>query len=120
LLRRRFAVINLWRPIQGPLEEAPLALCDASSVASQDLIPSALVYPDRVGETYGVVHNPRHRWFYFPNQQRDEALLIKCYDSDERRARFTPHGSFNDPTAPPHPRPRESIEARTLAFFDGD
>jgi hypothetical protein len=32
LLRRRLAVISAWRPIRGPLYDAPLALCDASSV----------------------------------------------------------------------------------------
>jgi hypothetical protein len=117
LLQKRFAIINLWRPIRGPLEDAPLALCDASSASEQDFIVSALVYPDRVGETYGVAYSDRQQWFYFPDMEPDEAILLKCFDSDEERARFTPHGAFQDPIIA-KPRPRESIELRTLAFFD--
>ena len=50
--------------------------------------------------------------------RHDEALVFKVYDSmKDGRARFTAHTAFDDPTTPPHARPRESIEIRTLAFF---
>jgi hypothetical protein len=50
--------------------------------------------------------------------RRDEALVFKVYDSEtDGRARFTPHTSFDDPTTPPGAPPRQSIEARALAFF---
>src|ERR1700761_173506 len=81
LLKGRVQVINLWRPIRGPLLDSPLAMCDAQSVASGDLIASDLIYPNRQGETYSVRFNPAHRWFYFPKMTSDEALLLKCYDS---------------------------------------
>jgi hypothetical protein len=117
LLRGRVQVINLWRPIRGPLRDAPLAVCDAGSVAASDLVPSDLVYRDRVGETYGVTYNPAHRWFYVPEMQPDEALLLKCFDSaTDGRSRFAPHTAFDDPTAPADRLPRESIEVRTLVF----
>ena len=117
LLRGRVQVINLWRPIRGPLRDAPLAVCDARSVAQGDLVPSDLVYRDRVGETYGVKYNPQHRWFYVPDMLADEALLLKCYDSaTDGRARFAPHTAFEDPTAPADVAPRESIELRTFVF----
>jgi hypothetical protein len=117
LLRGRVQVINLWRPIRGPVRDAPLAVCDASSVAAGDLVPSDLVYRDRVGETYGVTYNPAHRWFYVPEMQPDEALLLKCFDSaTDGRARFAPHSAFEDPTTPADVLPRESIEIRTLVF----
>lgn len=120
LLRRRFAIVNLWRPIRGPLLDAPLALCDAGSVAPGDLVASDLVYPNRVGETYAVAFNPAHRWFYVPAMRTDEAVLIKCYDSaEDGRARFAPHTAFDDPTTPPDAPPRESIELRTLVFWSG-
>jgi hypothetical protein len=119
LLRGRVQVINLWRPIRGPLRDAPLAVCDAGSVASGDLVPSDLVYQNRVGETYGVTYNPAHRWFYVPEMQPDEALLLKCFDSKtDGRARFAPHTAFEDPTAPADVLPRESIEIRTLVFHE--
>jgi hypothetical protein len=48
----------------------------------------------------------------------DEALVFKVYESlQDGRARWTAHTAFKDPTAPPHARPRESIEIRTLGFF---
>jgi hypothetical protein len=119
LLRGRVQVINLWRPIRGPLRDAPLAVCDASSVTPEDLVASDLVYQTRVGETYGVHYNPAHRWFYVPEMQPEEALLLKCYDSaTDGRARFAPHTAFEDPTAPADVLPRESIEIRTLVFHE--
>jgi hypothetical protein len=117
LLQGRVQVINLWRPIRGPLRDAPLAVCDARSVAPNDLVPADLVYRHRVGETYAVTFNPSHRWFYVPDMQPDEALLLKCFDSaKDGRARFAPHTAFEDPTAPADILPRESIELRTLVF----
>ena len=80
-------------------------------------MPSDLVYQNRVGETYAVTYNPEHRWFYVPEMQRDEALLLKCYDSAaDGRARFAPHTAFEDPTAGDDIAPRESIELRTFLF----
>ena len=116
LLCHRFEIVNVWRPIRGPLRDAPLAVCDATTVAFTDFVPSDLVYRDRTGETYRVKYNPAHRWFYLPEMRVDKAILIKCYDSAEDKARFTAHSSFEDPTAPKDVLPRESIELRTLAF----
>jgi hypothetical protein len=119
LLKRRFAIVNVWRPIRGPLHDAPLAVCDAGSVADGDLVPQDLIYRDRTGEIYGLNFNPAHRWYYAPAMRADEALLLKCFDSQkDGRARFMPHTSFADPNAPADMLPRESIELRTLVFFD--
>jgi hypothetical protein len=117
LLKGRVQVINMWRPIRGPLRDAPLAVCDSRTVAADDLVPSDLVYRDRTGETYSVRYNPAHRWFYVPEMQRDEALLLKIADTKaDISARFMPHTAFTDPTTPPDAFPRESIELRTLVF----
>jgi hypothetical protein len=117
LLRKRFAVINVWKPMRGPVRNAPLAVCEAGSIRPGDLVPTDLNYRDRTGEVYSLSFNPQHRWFYYPNMQADEAMLLKCYDSDANRARFTAHTAFDDPSAPADAPPRESIEVRTLAFF---
>jgi hypothetical protein len=117
LVKGRVQVINLWRPIRGPLRDAPLAMCDGQSVEPGDLIASDLIYPNRSGETYSVKYNASHRWFYFPEMTPNEALLLKCYDSaTDGRTRFAPHTAFIDPTTPPDAAPRESIEVRTLVF----
>ena len=117
-LKNRFAVINVWRPIRGPVQDVPLTVCDAQSMAQADFVATDLKYQDRTGEVYSVTFSPRHRWFYFPNMQKNEAILLKCYDSmDDGRARFTAHSAFEDPTSPADAAARESIEARTLVFF---
>lgn len=118
LLRHRFSIINIWRSIAGAIQQSPLAVCDTQSIAPTDLIATDLVYRHRVGETYAIAYNPEHRWFYFPQMQRHEALFIKCFDSaEDGRARFAAHTSFDDPTSPLDAPPRESIELRTLVFY---
>ena len=118
LLKRRFAVVQVWRPILNPVQREPLAIADARSIGTKELIPSSRVYPDRVGEVYHCTFNPEHRWYYFPNMQRNEAVVFKTFDSSkDGRARWTAHTAFDDPTSPPDAPPRESIEMRTLAFF---
>jgi hypothetical protein len=127
LADHNFALINLWRPIIGPVLDTPLALCDAASVAAEDLIVTDIHHfaegdvttPAHRGMIYGLRHNPAHRWFFASAMQPDEVLLLKCYDSrQDGRARFVPHTGFQNPACPEEFVPRESIEARTLVVFD--
>jgi len=118
LLQRRAAIINVWRPIHHEARDWPLAFADARSVARDDLLPSDLIFPHRKGEIYGVAYNPAQQWRFVPDLRVDEAILIKCWDSDAKVAQFTPHTAFEDPTTPEGTPPRESIEFRTIAFFD--
>lgn len=116
-LKHRFAIINLWRPL-ATVEQLPLALCDARSIAPSDLVPSDLVYPDKVGETYSFLPNPEHRWYWFPRLRSDEALLLKIYDSrEDGTARLTAHSAFVHPDTLPDAAPRRSIELRALVFW---
>ncbi len=117
LLARRFAVINVWRPICARVEESPLAICDARTIEPGDLVLHDLIYRDRMGEVYSLAYNAAHKWYYFPQMRKNEVMLIKCYDSRPDVARFTAHSAFDDPTSAPDATPRESIEVRTLAFF---
>jgi hypothetical protein len=118
LMKNRFAIIQVWRAINQPIESNPLAVADAKSIAPEDLLVAERRYPHRVGQTYRLKYSPSHRWYYFPRMRRDEALVFKVYDSEkDGRARFTPHTSFDDPGTPPGAPPRQSIEARALAFF---
>jgi hypothetical protein len=118
LLKRRFAIIQVWRPIRHPVETFPLAICEARTLSPDNLVISERRYPNRVGQTYAITYNPAHKWFWFPRMRREEALVFKVYDSlKDSRARWTAHTAFEDPTSPPHARQRESIEIRTLAFF---
>jgi hypothetical protein len=118
-LKRRFVEINVWRPIRGPVRRDPLGLVDGRSIAPDDLVTTKLIYPDRTGEIYYGAYNPAHRWYYFPDMEDHEAILVKCYDSaTDGRTRFSLHAAFADPNISADAPPRESIEVRTFAFFD--
>jgi hypothetical protein len=118
LLKRRFAIIQTWRPIRHPVETWPLAMADAHTLSPSDMIISERRAPGRIGQTYAIKYNPAHKWYWFPRMRREEAYVFKVFDSmKDGRARWTAHTAFEDPTTPPHARPRESIEIRTMAFF---
>ena len=118
-LKKRFGSINVWRPIVGPVETAPLAICGWDTLDDANLIPAERRYQDRIGGVLHLCYNPAQRWYYFPKMERDEVVLLKCFDSlEDGTAKWTCHGSFRDPDAPAGARPRESIEIRTLYFYD--
>lgn len=116
---RRFCIVNIWRSTSTPILDTPLAVCDARTVAASDLVSGEIRYPDRVGEIYLFEHSDRHRWHYYPEMNRDEALVFKQYDSQVSGvARFTPHAAFDLPDIPAEAPLRESIEVRCLVLFD--
>ena len=115
----RIVQINVWRPITGPVRRSPLALADASSVRPEELVATDQIFPDRVGEIYSLAYAPTQRWYYAPEITPDEVVLIKGWDGDPARARFTPHGAFALPITPADAAPRESIELRTYAVIEG-
>ena len=131
----RFAIINVWRSIaETPVETHPLALCDSRSVAPHDLVVFEIHYQDRIGENYFAKHASRHQWYYYPGMTRDEALLIKQWDSDGILAKtqgkqadgantnapcsFSFHSAFNDPATPSNAPDRWSIEVRCMVIYD--
>jgi hypothetical protein len=117
-LQHRFAIINVWRSIAGPVLNSPLACCDAQTIDATDLVASERRAKERIGELELVSWNPAHQWFYYPQMSRDEALLIKTFDSArDGRARRSIHTAFSNPLAPPDAPARESIESRLLVFF---
>jgi len=119
LLRRRFAIVQLWRPVTDVVRSHPLAIADARSIESADLIRVQRRSAERIGETYSLSFNAKHRWYYFPNMAPDEALIFKVFDSNlDSLARFTAHTAFEDPTTPAGAPARESIEMRLLVFYD--
>jgi hypothetical protein len=118
LLQKRVAFYNVWKPLYRRVDELPLAMCDATSDADEDMLRMELKYRERTGEIYVMRYSPSHRWYYFPKMEPDRALLLKTYDSEtDGRARFMGHSAFEDPTTPADALKRESIEVRTMAFF---
>ena len=131
----RFSIINVWRNIAAePVATHPLALCDAQSVTPEDLVVFEIHYQDRIGENYFSKHASRHQWYYYPAMTRDEAMLIKQWDSAGLLARsegrqadsddtqapctFSFHTAFADPSTPPDAPERWSIEVRCIAMFE--
>lgn len=128
----RFLCFSLWRTFSPPPQDWPLALCDYRSVDDSEGVPNVKVDVDEIptgdalfapipGEEEMAAasifhHNPAHRWWYFPDMTRDEAIFIKFHDSDHSRAWRAPHTAFH------HPRPgshvRESYEFRGVAYFE--
>ncbi len=118
-LERRFAIIQTWRSIAPRVERDPLALCDGRTIPEEGFIPYQRRYRYRTGETYHIAYNPAHRWFWFPQMTREEALVFKVYDTDAAAGvRFTAHTAFDDPNTPPNAAIRESIEMRALVFYE--
>jgi len=109
LLKNRYQLINVWRPIENPASDFPLAVIDWRSTVPQDFVKVDLLYPKRQdgddgddrgkevlpdatsvtstegyeikGETYGVRPNENHKFFYLKDMTPDEAMFIKCFDS---------------------------------------
>ncbi|KIJ54030.1 hypothetical protein M422DRAFT_25018 [Sphaerobolus stellatus SS14] len=119
LLKHRYQIINIWRPISHPADESPLAVCDYRSLnRDTDLIPTILRFPTHDGETFGVNYSPNHKWKYLRGMTPEEVLLIKCFDSNKEVATLTPHTAFVDPKTPKDAPHRESIELRALVFYE--
>src|SRR5262244_2695718 len=120
LLQRRFAIIQVWRPIRHPVETYPLAMADAQTLSPQDMIVSERRAPGRIGQTYAIKYNPEHKWYWFPRMRRDEAYVFKVFDSmKDGRARWTAHTAFEDPTTPPHARHEKASKSARWHFFRG-
>lgn len=118
LEKRRFAIINVWRPLAGPVLDQPLVLCDATTVRDSDLVSIERRDEERVGELQVALHDPQQRWYYFPRMQTSEVIVFKTFDSAlDGRTRFTLHSSFRDAATPRGTPPRESLETRCLVFF---
>lgn len=152
LLQKRFQLINVWRPLGHEAADHPLGVIDWRSATKADLTPVNLLYPERNdgddddrgkeklpdaatlqstdgykvgGETYSVLPNPKHRFYYVKDMRPDEVMFLKCFDSasaenggDSSLAGFTPHTAFDDPNTPKDAKPRQSIEVRCLVFYE--
>ncbi|KAJ9442796.1 hypothetical protein DIPPA_16099 [Diplonema papillatum] len=132
----RWGIINLWRNIADePVYVNPLAMCEAATVATDDLVVFEIHYADRVGENYFARPKEGHQWYYYPLLKKEEALLLKTWDSAGRLARtqgaesdpgsmssepctFSFHSAFVDPTTPDNAPDRWSIEVRCVVLFD--
>ena len=113
-LAGRYRIVNVWRPINGPVETSPLAFAEADSLKAEDLVPIEHRYPDRTGETAGIRHSEAQQWWYWSGMTEEERILLLCFDS-ARQEKRVPHTAFVDSRAEDG-KPRESVEVRALVF----
>ncbi|MWV26724.1 CmcJ/NvfI family oxidoreductase [Aurantiacibacter rhizosphaerae] len=119
----RSAQYNVWRVLSDPPQDVPLGLCDFTSLQDGDLLPCRAIFDPLDGSpewgfpNYLLAHNPAHRWFYYSNMHRGEALVFKTSESDPDCAQLMPHGAFDNPLAPPDAAPRISLEMRGTAYW---
>lgn len=120
LKKKPWAIIQVWRPLVGPVQDSALGFVDAATLAHDDILPVDLHLTEQFSlEVNYVVHNPSHRWFWTSQMQEDEAYVFVNYDSrDDGRARFTPHSTIVDPDVPEDAPIRQSIETRAFVFWD--
>lgn len=122
MLQGRYRIINIWRPLNGPVQASPLGFASSSSLKDEDLIPIEHRYPDRTGETAGIRYNASQKWHYLSGMRNDERLFLECFDSEATKPGTkvlggrVPHTAFQDPRTPKNAVGRESIEVRALVF----
>lgn len=116
LLQGRYRIINVWRPLNGPVQAHPLGFASAENVEDKDLVPVEHRYPHRTGETAAVQYNENQKFSYWSGMQNNESLFLKCFDSQEGVGQRVPHTAFIDPRTPEGARGRESIEVRALVY----
>lgn len=109
LLKGRYQIINVWRPIGHPASDFPLAVMDWRTISpEEDMMGVDVLYPkvdnaddydngkksrpeestflstegyEVKGEIYAVTPKADHRFYYVKDMTPDEVLLIKCFDS---------------------------------------
>ncbi|EXJ70810.1 uncharacterized protein A1O5_05800 [Cladophialophora psammophila CBS 110553] len=155
LLKGRYQIINVWRPIANPATDFPLAVVDYRTTEPSDMVKVDLLYPKREtngfhddddrgkevlpdpssasstagyevkGETFAIRPNDKHKFFYMKDMTPEEVMFIKCFDSASEVnggkkgvAGYTPHTAFVDPQTPADAPGRQSIEVRTLVFYE--
>ena len=121
----RSAQYNVWRSLAGGTQDVPLGLCDYASVAREDLLDCQAIFdpldrsPQWCFANYLLAENPAHKWFYYSDMTRDEAIVFKTSESDPERAQLMPHGAFDNPLAGPDAPPRVSLEMRGTCYWYG-
>ncbi|WP_245319905.1 CmcJ/NvfI family oxidoreductase [Bradyrhizobium sp. LMTR 3] len=119
----RLMVIQAWRALSPPPQDFPLAFCDASTVRDSDMLVHDYVSntrnePGSAFKSCALRFSADQRWYYFPEMTADDLVLFKGYDSEEHYKPQAPHSAFDDRRAHPNAKPRESVEARFLVYYD--
>ena len=97
--RLRLCIINVWRPLRGPICDHPLCLAESPSIPDSDLVEIDHLYHHRKGETYHCRYRgvTDHRFWYLSSMETSDVWMIQCFDSmldRHGRRRRCVHASF--------------------------
>ncbi|MEM6663058.1 MAG: CmcJ/NvfI family oxidoreductase [Pseudomonadota bacterium] len=114
-----FAFINVWRPVDAPINSSPLGFVRPSSLNPEDWVLLDLIYPDRTGQIMGLVGNAGHEWLYQSKMTPDDVVFFNIYDNRGRPS--IAHSALDMVEDPSVNSVRKSIESRTLIrYASGD
>lgn len=116
LLQGRYRIVNVWRPLNGPVQKSPIAVASSASSNEEDLITVHQTYADRTGQTKAVKFHKDQEWYYLSGMKNDERLLLQSVDSAALKGGSVPHTAFNHPDEGAYSLERESIEVKTIVF----
>lgn len=112
-LDKEYDMINVWKPLVGPNNDWPLALCDYSTIQPADIVQADVLHVDRITENQLLHPNAQHRWYYVENQQHNDLIVFRNVDSMGKRA-VGFHAAVPNPSS--EGPPRTSVEVRFVAF----
>jgi hypothetical protein len=116
-LQRRFAILQVLRPIGGRAADVPFALCDARTIKAEDLFASAPNCSGWPDEPLQIGFHSQHRWYWYPQHAPNEAAIVKIFDSAAPpRAAASTYSAFDNPSGAGTAL-EASIELRALVFW---
>jgi hypothetical protein len=117
----RACLYGTWRAVSLPPHDFPLTLCDARTHKTGNYVVmdnvTSLDKEDRKVETRLDIYDPDEHFYYFSKMTSEELLLFAVYDSKFNDGLTVMHTSFDNTKKWPDAAPRESIEARLVAFW---
>ncbi|KAI1075673.1 hypothetical protein F5B20DRAFT_558964 [Whalleya microplaca] len=117
ILRHRVRAVNVWKPLLHSVDEWALAVCDGTTVKTNDLVETVSVRQDSVSTNYYVKYDEGQKWYFLKEQSPDEALVFKHFDSNPGiKAPYALHASIKHHHIAKNAKARKSIEIRTLIF----
>jgi len=149
VLKKRWAIINVWQPFDKKVTREPLAFCDYRSLDEKDLrtvvanlpppgsgdysnVSKNMSHKQRYEynlngeeapryEVANLAYNPEQKWYYLSEQEPEEAWVFKIFDSKkDGRARCAVHSSFPFVNQPDEGEARTSVEIRCFVFWDDE
>jgi len=111
----QFGIVNVWRPLDYPVEKDPLAFIDPKTINQEESHVLRIHNPGRIATILGIEKRANHRWLVLDKMDPDMVWIFNQFDS--RGMKGLAHSAVDlldvDTTA----RKRKSIECRVLIRY---